>query len=339
MLSERCVHAIVDIASCTSCVDACPVSAWDLDDQALLLDTGLCDGCGLCAPACPEGAILSQQEIVIGQWNHRRIAICACEKQGMPTQKGVIPCVHAVGIQDLLFLHQRGISTWVVATADCEDCSRKPNVQLFERVDAINRSQQQGVLKRIHYSKKNIIAWQRIRDSLIERDGGPSLTRRGFFRQVVETGLSCSMYGFTLSDRANSEFTPPGEMLSKTDHSTRWPYQPIIDEQRCNGCDTCVRLCPHQAVQLQAIDGDSRYRLVAKQCTGCGICIDVCEQKAIHVMEWACQEREMLELKRFKCASCGNAVHVPIKSGENNGRYCRICAGSNHQKNLYQVLN
>ncbi|MEW8549314.1 MAG: 4Fe-4S binding protein, partial [Candidatus Thiodiazotropha endolucinida] len=57
VVSGRCVHEIVEMASCSSCVDVCPQHAWSLDDEALRLDTALCDGCGLCMPACPEGAV------------------------------------------------------------------------------------------------------------------------------------------------------------------------------------------------------------------------------------------------------------------------------------------
>ena len=53
----RCVHERVEVGSCQRCVDACPLDAWVLDDAELALDTGRCDGCGLCVAHCPEGAL------------------------------------------------------------------------------------------------------------------------------------------------------------------------------------------------------------------------------------------------------------------------------------------
>ena len=62
LFGERCVHALSATASCKACVDVCPEDAWLLDDEALGLDTERCDGCGLCAAACPERAIVSRHE-------------------------------------------------------------------------------------------------------------------------------------------------------------------------------------------------------------------------------------------------------------------------------------
>ena len=63
VITERCVHTQLTQASCRACVDSCPVKAWVLDDETLSIDTGACDGCGLCASACPQGAIISHQAL------------------------------------------------------------------------------------------------------------------------------------------------------------------------------------------------------------------------------------------------------------------------------------
>ena len=62
IIGERCVHAVIEQASCQACVDACPHQAWVLDDDSLGIDLGSCDGCGLCAAACPQAAIVHEHQ-------------------------------------------------------------------------------------------------------------------------------------------------------------------------------------------------------------------------------------------------------------------------------------
>ena len=51
--TDRCVHRKIEISSCSGCVDICPHSAWNLDDESLSINTMACVGCGLCVPVCP----------------------------------------------------------------------------------------------------------------------------------------------------------------------------------------------------------------------------------------------------------------------------------------------
>ncbi len=100
--ADLCVHSIIGMASCTACVDACPLQAWVLDDSVLGLNTSTCDGCGLCVPACPEGAIQPLHQPLRYHWNGRDIVMVACERAGLDENDGVIPCVHGLGVRDLL---------------------------------------------------------------------------------------------------------------------------------------------------------------------------------------------------------------------------------------------
>lgn len=52
---KRCLHARDRFATCTVCVDACPVDALALGDT-ITLDHDACAACGLCLHLCPVGA-------------------------------------------------------------------------------------------------------------------------------------------------------------------------------------------------------------------------------------------------------------------------------------------
>ena len=54
------------------------------------------------------------------------------------------------------------------------------------------------------------------------------------------------------------------------------------DPQKCVACLTCIRVCPHGAVQLGRVDGGKEIAVIADlACDACGICAAVCPAKAI----------------------------------------------------------
>ena len=120
------------------------------------------------------------------------------------------------------------------------------------------------------------------------------------------------------------------------------PLIPTFSVENCNGCDACVQLCPHQALQLaKHEDGQAlAYQVQAERCTGCGICVDVCERDAVTVrqMERMDSAEILLEipLEQARCKACGSHFHYPV-DGDTVRQYCQICAHTNHHRQLFQV--
>ena len=52
-----------------------------------------------------------------------------------------------------------------------------------------------------------------------------------------------------------------------------------IDLDRCVGCGTCVKKCPHGALSLQ----DLHAVVNPARCVGCGICTDYCPREALDI--------------------------------------------------------
>jgi len=50
-----------------------------------------------------------------------------------------------------------------------------------------------------------------------------------------------------------------------------------IDQQLCNGCGWCVRICPHKAIEL----GNGTAEYIAQECFLCGHCYAVCPENAV----------------------------------------------------------
>lgn len=70
-------------------------------------------------------------------------------------------------------------------------------------------------------------------------------------------------------------------------------YRPIISEEGCIGCGTCVKYCPEACIDFierkdagaENSQGKKKSKMLAKIgydfCKGCGVCADVCPVKVI----------------------------------------------------------
>ena len=56
-----------------------------------------------------------------------------------------------------------------------------------------------------------------------------------------------------------------------------------VNEEKCIGCGSCVRICPEQAMSLQE---NKKSHCDSSKCIGCFECMTVCEPKAIEI-DWA----------------------------------------------------
>ena len=59
-------------------------------------------------------------------------------------------------------------------------------------------------------------------------------------------------------------------------------FNPIVDAEKCEGCEECVDVCPVEVFEMQ--DGKSVV-IAEEECLGCESCIEVCEPGAIIVEE------------------------------------------------------
>jgi NAD-dependent dihydropyrimidine dehydrogenase PreA subunit/predicted transcriptional regulator len=56
-----------------------------------------------------------------------------------------------------------------------------------------------------------------------------------------------------------------------------------IDQDKCNGCQTCVERCSFNCIEMVKAPGSKKMKaqITAKDCYGCGVCVIGCPQKAI----------------------------------------------------------
>lgn len=66
-------------------------------------------------------------------------------------------------------------------------------------------------------------------------------------------------------------------------------YQVKILEDRCKGCQLCVKVCPRHLLKLSQHANEKGYLVVEWKhsktlgCIGCGLCYEICPEQAIRI--------------------------------------------------------
>lgn len=335
VLAERCVHSLIEQASCRACVDACPRAAWLLDDEELGLDTEACDGCGLCVPACPQAAIEQDHRPRAYQYKGQRIALAACERAGV-SGDGVMPCVHSLGLAELLGLYGQGVRKLLFARGDCKRCERsavsRSFADLTENLRRLIRSHGLSPLSVREHAPRE---WEQRREFLSRATHSQGLSRRGFMREVLgEVVEHCQPSG--AAETGPEQAVPLSDILPEGAACGLFPHVPHIDPVLCLGCSACVSLCPHGAIALY--QQPTRYAVEALRCSGCGVCVDVCDAQAVTLAAWRHAEGQVVELLRTACDVCGAPFLQPT-AREQEHALCQACTAAGRKKwHLFQVL-
>lgn len=323
--ADRCVLSRVVAASCRACIDACPRDAFIDGDEALVLDTEACDGCAICTAACPQGAIVMDRPAVAVSSNDGIAAFAACREAVTSAGRGVMPCLHAIGVDELAGLAARGVRHLVLAHADCAAC--KPALHggpIDQGIADVQRLLADRGKEPMQVTRLAAPQWRQQRDEAMV----PS--RRGFLLGRVAVRPQAAG---PQDHRVRAGLALPASGAK----APVQPFVPSIDSTRCTACDACARICPEAAIRLEADNDTAAYVIEPARCSGCKLCLDVCDQEAVRIDRWGYQDSVRLHLDTRRCASCGNAYRE-LDGSDAGQRLCRICAATRPNQHLFQVI-
>lgn len=327
--AERCILGGAVNAQCTRCADACPELAIVQNDEMLGIDTDACTGCGLCLPACPQSAVSLGESLPV----RGNTALAVCMQSAFPN-RATIGCVHGLDHAALADLHDVGIRLIELHTGDCAECPYGNGQRLEGTLADLNRIFEDRGLGRIQAVRRPELP----ADNTFSRSAGEEPVNRR------RRGLLLGQAGTAIGDTTPSRSRRSGlrTLLARPAmNSGETPLQlvaPQIDTQKCTGCDLCIRVCPEGSLTLlKAQDEQLCYAVKPSSCTGCGLCVDVCETGAIELNAMAQAEARRIPLATARCRACGVQYHRPNELPETGG-LCPTCARTGHHAKLFQVI-
>jgi ferredoxin len=237
----------------------------------------------------------------------------------------MVPCIHALGFQEFKAFARQGVTRLLANDSHCSACPASAGVTLDQTISRFNLIQQSRGAPIIHVERLPAETWHRTLNALRKKPQMPDPRRRRFL------GLGA----------AEPQPSQPPERRKAPPNVERedWLYStlPQIDPARCNGCDACVRMCPHDVFTLAGAASDLHYSLDPDECTGCGLCSDICDQDAISLHCMTTQQQWRVSLQSGRCSDCGAPFHMPRRNDRKPER-CRICAGKSHHNRLFQTI-
>jgi len=312
-----CAHGRSGISGCNRCIDSCPTEAIISIGESIEVNPNLCQGGGICATACPTGAIRytyprsedTQEKIrtLLNIYNEQEgsdsviVFISEADAENLsetPDNGLIIPLeeLASVGLETWFFALAHGASR--VLLVDGGSVPATVSIFMDEELKTAK-----VLLQGLGYSAGAI---ERVdQDNLTQACQGimPEIEVAQFagMPQKRQAALWSVDHLFTQAKSAEAIFPLPEQSLFG---------RILVNGEACTLCMSCTSACPANAINAGV--EEPRLLFHEENCLQCGICANTCPENAITLEpRWVANPEDrrqtitLHEEQPFCCISCG----------------------------------
>lgn len=294
---------------CASCMNACPYSAITLDGDHVQVSPSKCVECGLCTIACPEYYIqvptflehiqqiminsladsLQEKDVTVlftCRYGFRMLEGNVEEHQGRDFVPIEIPCVASFSHLALMKARQRGLKIKLVCPE--KSCKAREGAEQYAQITSGMFPDLKEIAITDGLDLDNL-------DTSSPKSSSQSVDFQGGKREVLSRFLM-----------ANADSRPPLK------HGKISFFNAVVDQDRCNMCGACAKICVPQALKIENINGRDTLQFEHSKCTACMGCERVCQPNAIKIvreLDFSAIGRTVKLMEdRSKCIMCGKTM-------------------------------
>lgn len=275
---QRCSKVRSPLSKCSKCIDSCSTDGINIENSEINFKDN-CIQCGICASACPNGAISIQEPTELNLYNHikqsgkinSKVALTCRKNNNISNDIFIVPCLGSLTLEFILGVDILPFETNMVFSQDiCEKCVVENGIKLY--LDNMEKARKiEKTLNLLGNSIKHVETMPKIKKNKISNDMAIDDERREFLFSAFKSArkLPNSIIKYILG--SNEEEKKPRKVVQNPTVSKYPILIKIFSEEKnkelgdieivdyskpylegvCNFCKACVLLCPMGALKYR----------------------------------------------------------------------------------------